>query len=42
MWVGTGIVASPLFKIEIPSMSECIRFGSEFARAEANDKVELG
>src|SRR6266481_4749053 len=40
--VGSGIVAIPLFKIDIPSSSQCIGFGSEFPRTEANDEVEPG
>ena len=32
LWINTGIVAIPLFKIDIPLSSECVRFGSEFSR----------
>ena len=40
LWVDTGIVAIPLFKIEVPSSSKCVRFGSEFSRMETDDEVE--
>ena len=42
LWIDTGIVAIPLFKIDVPSSSECVRFGSEFYRVKSNDKVEAG
>jgi len=38
--VDTGIVAIPLFKIDNPLSSKCIRFGSEFSGMETDDKVE--
>ena len=38
--IDIGIVAIPLFKIDVPSSSECIRFGSEFSGMEADDEVE--
>ena len=34
------VVAIPLFKIDIPSSSECVGFGSEFSGTEADDEVE--
>ena len=40
LWIDTGIVAIPLFKIDIPLSSECIRFGSKFSRMEMDYKVE--
>ena len=40
--VGSGIVAIPLFKIDVPSSSQCVRFGSELPLMEANDEVEPG
>jgi len=40
--VGICIVAIPLFKIDIPSSSKCIRFGAEFSVVETNYKVETG
>ena len=38
--IDTGIVTIPLFKIDVPSSSECVGFGSEFSRMEMDDKVE--
>ena len=29
LWVDTGIVTIPLFKIDVPSSSECVRFCTE-------------
>ena len=40
LWVDTGIVTIPLFKIDVPSSSECIRFGSEFSGTETDYEVE--
>jgi len=40
--VDCGIASIPLFKIDIPSSSESIWFGTETTRAEPDDKVELG
>ena len=42
LWIDTGIVAIPLFKIDVPLSSECIGFGSEFSRMETDYKVETG
>jgi len=36
------LVATSLFKVHIPSACWCIRFGTEFARTETDDKVKLG
>ena len=41
MWIYGGIVAASLLRVEIPSSSQSIRFGSKSARAETDDKVEL-
>ena len=38
--VDTGIVTIPLFNIDIPSSSECIRFGSNFSGMETDYDVE--
>ena len=38
--IGSGIVAIPLFKIDISSSSKCIRFGSESSGSETNDQIE--
>ena len=40
--VDSGIVATSLFKVHIPAMDKCIRFGTELPGSEADDKVELG
>ena len=40
LWVDAGIVTIPLFKIDIPSSSECVGFGSEFSRTKMDDEVE--
>ena len=40
MRVDSGIVAIPLFKIDVPSSSQSVRFGTEFARPKTNNKVE--
>jgi len=37
-----GIASISFFKIDIPSFSESIQFGTEMTRAEPDDKVELG
>ena len=42
LWINTGIVAIPLFKIDIPSSSECVGFGSEFSRMEMDYEIESG
>ena len=38
--IDSGIVAIPLFKIDIPSSSKGVRLGSEFSRTETDDEVE--
>ena len=40
--LNTGIVAIPHFKVDVPSSSEGIGFGSELPRMETNDEVESG
>ena len=42
LWIDTGIVTIPLFKIDVPLSSECIRFGAQFSRPEMDDEVESG
>ena len=42
LWVRSGIVATPLFKIDVPSSSECIGFGTQFSRLKMDDEVEGG
>ena len=36
-----GIVTASLLRVDVPLSSQSIRFGSESARAETDDKVEL-
>jgi len=38
LWVDTGIVVIPLFKIDVPS-SKCVRFGAELSGMETDHKV---
>ena len=40
LWVNTGIVTTPLFKIDVPTYSECIRFGTKLPRPKPYDKVK--
>jgi len=40
LWIDAGIVAILLFKIDVPSSSECVGFGSEFSRMETDYEVE--
>ena len=40
LWIDTGIVTIPLFKIDIPLYSECVGFGAKFSRMESDEKVE--
>ena len=42
MWIHSCIVPIPLFGIDVPTARKCIRFGSKFSGAEADDKIELG
>ena len=41
VWIYGGIVAASLLRVDVPSSSQSIRFGSESARAEMDDEVEL-
>jgi len=40
--VDCGVASIPLFRIDVPSSSESIRFCAETTRMEPDDKVELG
>ena len=40
-WIYAGIIASPLFRISVPSSSKCIGFGPETSGMETDDEVEL-
>src|SRR5882724_4505264 len=39
LWVNTGIVTTSLFKIDIPSSSKCVRFGTKLPRPKPYDEV---
>jgi len=41
LWINMGVATIPLFGVDVPSSSESVRLGTEFSRAEMNDKVEL-
>ena len=41
LWIYTGILIIPLFKIDIPTSSECIRFGSKFSGMEWITRLNL-
>ena len=40
--VNTGIVATPLFWVNVPTACEHVGFGAEFPGSETDDHVELG
>jgi len=40
--VNTGIVATPLFWVNVPTAREHVRFGVEFPGSETDDHVDLG
>ena len=40
-WIYAGIIASPLFRIDVPSSSKSVGFGTEVSGTEADDEVEL-
>ena len=40
-WIYAGIIASPLFRIDVPSSSKSIRFGTEASGMESDNEVEL-
>ena len=42
LWVHSGVVAIPLFWVDVPSSSKSVRFGSQFSRMETYDEVEGG
>ena len=42
LWVNTGIVTTPLFRINIPTAGECVRLSTKFPRVEMDYHVELG
>ena len=42
LWVDSGIVTIPLFRVDVTSSSKSIRFRSKFPRMETYNKVEGG
>jgi len=40
LWVNTGIVATSLFKVDVPSSSKCVRFGTKHPRPKPYDEVK--
>ena len=40
-WIYAGIIASPLFRVDVPLSSKSVRFGTKVSRMEADDGVEL-
>ena len=36
-----GVIASPLFRIDVPSSSKSIGFGTKASRTESDNEVEL-
>ena len=41
VWIYGGIVAASLLRVDIPSSSQSVRFGSKSAGVETDDEVEL-
>ena len=41
VWIYGGIVTASLLRVDVPSSSQSVRFGSESARAEIDNEVEL-
>ena len=41
LWVDTGVVATPLFRVNVPAACECVGFGPEFPGLKADYHVEL-
>ena len=40
-WIYASIITSSLFRVDIPSSSKSVRFGTEMSRTESDDEVEL-
>ena len=40
-WIYAGVVASPLFRIDVPSSSKSIGFGTEVSGMESDYEVKL-
>ena len=41
VWIYGGIVTASLLRVDVPPSSQSVVFGSESARAETDDEVEL-
>jgi len=39
--VNPGVATIPLFGVDVPLSSESVQLGTEFSRAEMNDKIKL-
>ena len=42
LWVDMSVVLIPLFGVDVPSSSQCIRFRTQLPWMEADNHVELG
>ena len=42
MRIDLSVLTIPLFRVDVPSSSECIQFPTKFTRLEPDYKVELG
>ena len=40
-WIYAGIIASPLFRIDVPSSSKSVGFGTKVSGMESDNEVEL-
>ena len=40
-WIYAGVIASPLFRIDIPSSSKSVGFGTEASGTKLDNEVEL-
>ena len=40
-WIYAGIITSSLFRVNVPSLSKVIGFGTKMSRMESDDEVEL-
>ena len=41
LWINAGMVATPLFWVNVPMACECIGLGTEFPGSETDYHVEL-
>ena len=40
-WIYAGVFASPLFRIDVPSSSKSVGFGTEASETESDNEVKL-